>query len=116
MKITTNLPQNIRNLMDRETPFADIEFGANTIRLYWTKGGVYGPQVAAIVWRDHKLHGYTKTTGCGYCKKSAALESALDSLGLKPKQHNANNFIRYCYHIGGNFYRVPENEIELIEG
>lgn len=55
-----------------------------TCRLYWTKGGTYGPQAQAIIWRsgDRPVVCGSRTTGCGYSKDGAAVASALQAAGF----------------------------------
>jgi len=99
----------IRNLVDGSTPFIEIALPERrTIRLWWTKGGAYGPQVMAILYG----HGdgdalYTVTGGCGYSKQHAALETCFWHLGRAPRGFDRYDQDLHRYHIGGNFHRVP---------
>ena len=99
----------IRNLVDGETPFMEIELPERRrIRLYWTKGGAYGPQVMALIYGgDDVLH--ETTGGCGYNKTHAALETCFDELGRMPRGFDKTQDL-YPYHVGGNFYRVPKKD------
>jgi len=99
----------IRNLVDGSTPFMEIALPEKrTIRLWWTRGGAYGPQVMAILYG----HGdgealYTLTSGCGYSKTHAALEECFMELGRAPRGFKHLNQYLHSYLVGGNYYRVP---------
>ena len=98
----------IRNLVDHETPFMEIALPENrTIRLYWTKGGTYGPQVLSMIYDDTPL--YNITGGCGYNKTHAALKTCFDELERAPRGFKSSQDL-YPYHVGGNFYRVPKKD------
>jgi len=103
----------IRSLVDRETPFMEIEFlaldtGEHMIRLYWTKGGAYGPQVASLIYGGDDVL-YSVTGGCGYNKTHAALETCFDELGHAPRGFDKSQDL-YPYHVGGNYYCVSEKD------
>jgi len=98
----------IRNLVDHGTPFKEIELPERrTIRLYWTKGGEYGPQVAALLYGGEDVL-YEVTGGCGYNKEYSALEYCFHELGKAPRGFKRHDQELYNYHVGGNFYRVPK--------
>lgn len=100
----------IRNLVDHETPFVvlDVPDGVQ-IRLYWTKGGMYGPQVLALIY--HHVDGvlYEFTDGCGYNKEHAALEYCFSELGRMPRGFKEHQNL-YPYEVGGNYHRVPKKD------
>ena len=101
----------IRNLVDHETPFKEIDLpGGYTIRLWWTKGGMYGPQVLAIIYGLGEEHEdfpvYSITDGCGYSKEHHALDECFSHLGRAPRGFEKTQRM-FPYHVGGNYYRVP---------
>ena len=106
-----------RKMMDNETPEVVIEFGGkghkhSWIMQYWTRGGVYGPQVVTV-WHNAKTDesGSDKTSGCGYSKKGAGLWVALQALGVRPRGVCIENEIDFQYRIGGNLHRVPAKDM-----
>jgi hypothetical protein len=97
----------VRNLVDGETPFMEIDLPERrAIRLWWTKGGAYGPQVMAILYGDEDAL-YTVTDGCGYSKTHAALEECFRELGRAPRGFERHDQDLHRYRVGGNYYRVP---------
>lgn len=109
--------KQVRNLLDFETPFTVIDFGGDIeIRQYWTKGGVYGPQVVTVIFNYPEDVWHCKTSGCGYCKQSSGLSSAFKHLGIRPKSMRlGGEKMPREYHIGGNFYRVPKSKIRKVK-
>lgn len=91
------------------TPFKYIEIGDYTIKLFWTKGGLYGQQVQVALYKSSDVNfnvkGY-KTTGCGYCKESHALEKVFKYIGMEPEGHTFNGSLSHDFHVGGNYYKV----------
>jgi hypothetical protein len=71
----------IRDKMQFSDEWATIDHAGPciTLRLYWTKGGTYGPQCRAVLW-VHGEHGpwaSDRTTGCGYSKPNAAVADVI---------------------------------------
>jgi len=98
----------IRNLVDHETPFKEIELPERrTIRLYRTKRGNHGRQVVAFLYGEDGVL-YEITNGYGYNKEYSALEYCFHELGKMPRGFRRHDQELYNYHIGGNFYRVPK--------
>ena len=97
----------VRNLVDHETPFVVIDCpGGRCIKLWWTRGGMYGQQVMALIYGDDTpLHSFTD--GCGYNKEHAALEECFSELGRAPRGFKKTQNL-YPYHIGGNYHRIPK--------
>ena len=105
-----------RKLVDTTTAEVVIAMGNYEIRQYWTKGGVYGPQVLTCIFGDYPNFFEHKTSGCGYCKLSAGLEAALQHVWLKPRGMQLGcERINRKYHVGGNFYKVPKKDIVKIK-
>lgn len=106
---------NTRKLMDNETPFKVIQIGDIEIRQYWTAKGVYGHQVLTCIFGMYpEFHEY-KTSGCGYDKSASGLEWAWRILGKRPFKVQENDSRMNAYHIGGNFYQVPVNDVIYIK-
>lgn len=99
------LKESTRNAKFRDTmnlhrgyKVIDKHSGAELIdcRIYCTKtAGMYGYQFQCAIWAHsiafmERGNGFgTKTTGCGYDKESAAVDSALRDMGF-PSQCHAN--------------------------
>lgn len=94
-----------------ETPFAVIDFNGVEIRQYWTGSNknTYGFQVLTCIFFGTDFY-EESSTGCGYCKASQGLELAFRHLGKIPKGHGHDR-ISHKYHVGGNFYKVPNKDI-----
>lgn len=113
MKKQTKWSKRNRKLVDNETPFVEIDIikpngDTATIRMYWTKSGVYGPQVATFLYADGDVWTH-RTTGCGYSKKNFAFACVMRHLGLGiqgPKGPAGGDFLPYMYAVGGNYWRV----------
>ena len=103
----------IRNLVDHETPFTEIDLPERRIiRLWWTKGGMYGPQVMALIYHvgPNEEPLYTITSGCGYDKTYHALEECFCELGKMPRGFKCTDQSLHGFHVGGNYYRVPTKD------
>ena len=111
MKKQTAWTERNRKLVAGETPFAEIEIvrpdgKRTTVRMYWTKGGVYGPQVTTFLYADGDVW-TDRTGGCGYSKKDAAFESVARHLGLEiPGYSNGAEFVPWRYAVGGNYWLI----------
>lgn len=113
------MKKHVRNTIDNETAFNEINFGDYRISLYWTKNaGMYGHQVVYEVLKiGEGIVLADSTTGCGYCKKSEALATCFRFIGSAPRAM-LSTLNKYCimemphqYFVGGNFYRVPKKDI-----
>lgn len=120
MKLYNNfsqLPQTTKNLTDNTTPFMDMDLGGRWwVRLYWTKGGVYGPQVSGIVLDSiGDKWGHYKTNGCGFSKTNDCLHHILKSIEVSvDKLHDNNQFSdAFNYRVGGNFYKVLIKDVNF---
>ena len=104
---------NERNckLVDNSTPFKVIALPENfEARLYWTKGGTYGPHVKVFLY-GFGNDDYPKTYTTGGCGEGAALDAVFCELGRKPRGWNGEgDDVPYRYYIGGNYYRVPKKD------
>ena len=110
--------------MKREsTPFAILTIETDDdrhiwARFYWSKNsGVYGHQVITEANPNGDLFVTNKTNGCGFCKKSAALEDFL--MQVTGKYIGMGGDLEYWlnnteYHVGGNEYRLPIDKIPVI--
>lgn len=109
--------------MKREsTPFAilTIEDGEKHIwaKFYWSKNsGIYGHQVITECSPDGNLFVVNRTNGCGFCKKSAALEEFI--MQVTGKYVGFGGDLHYWldgteYHVGGNEYRLPIDKVTNI--
>lgn len=116
--------------MKREsTPFAILnvptpenhpskENGGIWAKFYWSQNsGVYGHQVITEYNTGKGFDTY-KTNGCGYCKKSAALERFVSEV---TNDHNSlgGDLDWYVngtkYHQGGNSYEIPLSKLTKID-
>lgn len=105
-----------RKTIDNENPSHVIGFGDTEIRLYdVSKKGVYGWQKLAVAFNYPNNFEY-KTSGCGYCKTSAALDSILSKCGIELHGSNSGNAkdVLRAYHVGGNYYKVSEDAYTLL--
>lgn len=96
------------------TPFLFATIGEkNYIKIYRTKrAGLYGHQVYGIGFFN-KNFSFVKTSGCGYNKADHALELILEELKITIKGvsiYSASDDIKK-YHIGGNHYYIPLEDI-----
>ena len=80
------------------------------------KSGLYGYQIVSQQWIGEEYH-ERKTSGCGYSKTQDDFSSFLIDLFGK--------YCSYCgdidwmcrgskYHVGGNFYRIPLNQLKKL--
>jgi hypothetical protein len=71
------------------------------LRMYWTKGGTYGPQCQAVLWiygpgvPDLGPWVSSRTTGCGYNKQDAAIHEVLRLAG-------------YTHSEGSDYKGIPD--------
>lgn len=115
MKTPTNWTEEQTRFMDNNTPFAELKISdgtrTHTVRMYWTTGGIYGPQVAAFLWlqlgKGDATLAYSRTSGCGYDKPDEAWRSVCEFCNWKFPSFNE---LRCSIaHIGGNFYMLNTN-------
>ena len=108
-----NTPDSLWKIIRNETPFRVIKFGPYELRLYWVSlNSVYGAQVQAVAYGSHGFCWRYKTSGCGYCKESHAMEWFWRECGYHPRANSyLHDTINHQYHVGGNFYRVPNRDI-----
>ena len=108
-KIEWSTNTQVRNLEDNNTPFMDIDIVMGDVhanaRLYWTKGGAYGPQVQTVLRAEGDSFG-EKTSGCGYSKRGHAISNLLGHLKCKPSYWKDGSDNLYEYHVGGNYYKI----------
>jgi hypothetical protein len=99
----------VRNRVDHDTPFLVLDLpDRRCIKLWWTPGGAYGPQVLALIYgRDTPL--YWVTGGCGYSKEHAALEMCFHELGRAPRGFSDTQSL-FGFHVGGNYHRVSRRD------
>ena len=107
--------------MKREiTPFAILMIDTPDDRhiwakFYWSKNsGMYGHQVITECNPTGDLFVTNKTNGCGFCKKSHALEEFI--MQVTGKYYGMGGDLEYWlnnteYHVGGNEYRLPIDKI-----
>lgn len=107
------------------TPFAILEVITNDdqkgpiwAKFYWSaNSGVYGHQVITEYNAGNGFKTY-KTNGCGYCKKSAALEHFLKEVTGKYQSLGGDlgYFLgRTKYHKGGNCYELNYSDLTKID-
>lgn len=100
-----------RTLIDTKTPFTVLEIGDIELRQYWTKNaGMYGYQVVTVIFNYPNDVWTYKTNGCGFCKPSQGFMMAWQELGFKPSKQRDNDKLNRDYFIGGNFYKVNDDE------
>ena len=112
------MSKNVRNLMDKETPFKVIKINGFEIRLYWSPNrGQMGYQCTVIIFSKAGFCFEFKTNGYGYCKESHALTYAFKFLGFAPRNlakqingHCESNDL-FTYKVGGNFYNVLKKDV-----
>ena len=116
------LTKKIQTYINDNTPFRVIDLPNHTIKLWWSKKGTNGYQCIVVLYHNKGgEHTYFKTGGFGYCKESSALKQAFKVVGNAPKEM-ASQYKRYlepslpfCYHVGGNYYKVPKSEMRVIK-
>ena len=108
-----NLPTYVITAIDDSTPFRVVSIAEYEIWLFWTKrAGIHGYQVVNLLYKDYELIDWNHTTGNGYSKEKHALAGMLKSAGVMPQGFKlGSESISGNYHIGGNFYRVPDDEV-----
>ena len=105
------------------TPFAVLNVTTDDNRhiwakFYWSKNsGIYGHQVITECNPTGDLFITEKTNGCGFCKKSAALESFI--MLATGKYISIGGDLDYYlnntkYHTGGNEYSLPIEKLTNI--
>ena len=109
----TNLPTYVMTAIDDSTPFRVVSIAEYEIRLFWTKrAGIHGYQVISLLFKDYSLIERSRTTGGGYSKEDHALKGMLKLAGVMPRGFRlGSESISNNYHTGGNFYKVPNDEV-----
>jgi len=110
--------------MKRETtPFAILTIETSDERdiwakFYWSKNsGMYGHQVITECAPNGEIFVINRTNGCGYCKKTAALEEFL--MQATEKYIGLGGDLEYWlwgtpYHVGGNEFQIPLDKIPSV--
>ena len=108
-----NLPSYVITAVDDSTPFRVVSIAEYEIKLFWTKrAGIHGFQVISLLSKDYSLIDWNRTGGCGYSKENHALAGMLKLAGVMPDGFKlGSESISHSYHIGGNFYRVPDDDV-----
>jgi hypothetical protein len=112
----TQYPKAIRELLDHGgQPEMWIDLPNHSwAKLYWTKSsGQYGHQMITVYCNGKDI-ATNKTSGCGYSKLGSSLENLFRFIGSKPKEYQMNSDSLYPYHIGGNYYRINQTDLEPI--
>jgi len=102
------------------TAILNIENSQIWAKMYWSKNaGVYGHQVV-MHYNDGEGYKEWKSSGCGYCKLSSALDH-LYTVIIKPKKYKClgGDIAYYAggtkHHKGGNYYSMSLNKFKNID-
>ncbi len=96
-------------------PFAVINVvdAGKECHLYWSKNsGVMGHQVIGQIYDNNAMKFQWKTSGCGFCKQSDALDTFVeDVLGNRMSYHDRPSEVLRDSCRGGNYYELTREEL-----